>query len=80
MEGAIWLEAAQWTRNPIRFIVLDFSLVPGVGLSSSEALVRIQRWPVSKGVTLVGCGFVMESYITLARRAECRGVLGYQLG
>jgi len=60
------LEAAQWTRNPIRFLVLDFSLVPGVDLSASEALVRIQHLLVSKSVTLVLCGFTMESSIGLA--------------
>jgi SulP family sulfate permease len=60
------LEAAQWTRNPIRFLVLDFSLVPGVDLSASEALVRIQHLLVSRGVTLVLCGFAMESPIGLA--------------
>ena len=60
------LEAAQWTRNPIRFLVLDFSLVPGVDLSASEALVRIQHLLVSKHVTLVLCGFAMESSIALA--------------
>jgi hypothetical protein len=60
------LEAAQWTRNPIRFLVLDFSLVPGVDLSASEALVRIQHLLVYKRVTLVLCGFVMDSPIALA--------------
>jgi len=60
------LEAAQWSRNPIRFLVLDFSLVPGVDLSASEALVRIQHLLVSKRVTLVLCGFAMESSIALA--------------
>ena len=60
------LEAAQWTRNPIRFLVLDFSLVPGVDLSASEALVRIQHLLVSKRVTLVLCGFTMESSVALA--------------
>ena len=68
MEEAIrnLLEAAQWTRNPIRFLILDFSLVPGVDLSASEALVRIQHLLVSKRVTLVLCGFTMESPIGLA--------------
>lgn len=68
MEEAIrhLLEAAQWTRNPIRFLVLDFSLVPGVDLSASEALVRIQHLLVSKRVTLVMCGIAMESSTALA--------------
>ena len=68
VEGAIrqLLETAQWTRNPIRFLVLDFSLVPGVDLSASEAFVRVQRLLMSKCVTLVLCGFAMDSPIGLA--------------
>ena len=68
MEEAIRqsLETAQWTRNPIRFLVLDFSLVPGVDLSASEAFVRVQRLLVSRRVTLVLCGFAMNSPIGLA--------------
>jgi len=68
VEGAIrqLLETAQWKHNPIRFLVLDFSLVPGVDLSASEAFVRVQRLLVSKHVTLVLCGFAMESPISLA--------------
>ena len=60
------LETAQWTRNPIRFLLLDFSLVPGVDLSAAEAFVRVQRSLASKGVTLVLCGFAMDSPIALA--------------
>src|SRR5258706_14335667 len=60
------LETAQWSHNPIRFLVLDFTLVPGVDLSASEAFVRVQRSLASKGVTLVLCGFAMDSPIGLA--------------
>jgi SulP family sulfate permease len=60
------LETTQWTRNPIRFLVLDFSLVPGVDLSAAEAFVRVQRLLVSKCVTFVLCGFAMDSPIGLA--------------
>jgi len=60
------LETVQWTRNPIRFLVLDFTLVPGVDLSASEAFVRVQRLLLTKGVTLVLCGFAMGSPIGLA--------------
>ena len=68
VEGAIrqLLETTQWTRNPIRFLVLDFSLVPGVDLSASEAFVRVQRLLVSKSVTLVLCGFATNSPVGLA--------------
>ena len=60
------LETAQWAHNPIRFLVLDFTLVPGIDLSASEAFVRVQRSLASKGVTLVLCGFAMDSPIGLA--------------
>jgi len=60
------LETAQWRHNPIRFLVLDFTLVPGVDLSAAEAFVRVQRLLASKGVTLVLCGFAMDSPIGLA--------------
>ena len=60
------LETTQWTRNPIRFLVLDFCLVPGVDFSASEAFVRVRRLLVSKSVTLVLSGFAMNSPIGLA--------------
>lgn len=60
------LETAPWTRNPIRFLVLDFTLVPGVDLSASEAFVRVQRLLASKGVTLVLSGFGMDSPVGVA--------------
>jgi SulP family sulfate permease len=60
------LDTAQWTSNPIRFLILDLSLVPGVDLSASEALVRVQHLLVSKHVTLVLCGFAMDSPMALA--------------
>ncbi|KAF9240839.1 sulfate transporter family-domain-containing protein [Melanogaster broomeanus] len=42
--------------QPVRFVVLDFSLVAGVDLSAAEAFVRVQRLLAEKGVVLVFCG------------------------
>lgn len=57
------IEGPSWDHMPIRFLVLDLSLVAGLDMSSSEAFVRIQRLLVAKGVTLVFCGFVADSPI-----------------
>ncbi|KAF7291504.1 Sulfate transporter family protein [Mycena kentingensis (nom. inval.)] len=46
-----------WVHNPIRFLVLDFSLVGGVDMSAAEAFVRVHRLLAAKYVTLVFCGF-----------------------
>lgn len=40
---------------PVRFVVVDFSLVGGVDLSAAEAFVRVQRLLAAKGVVLVFC-------------------------
>ncbi|KAJ7207976.1 sulfate transporter family-domain-containing protein [Mycena pura] len=50
-----------WQRNPVRFLVLDFSLVGGVDMSAAEAFVRVHRLLAAKYVTLVFCGFAAES-------------------
>lgn len=42
--------------HPVRFVVVDFSLVAGVDLSAAEAFVRVQRLLAAKGVVLVFCG------------------------
>ena len=57
------LEAGRWNHNPIRFLVLDLSLVFGVDLSASEAFVRLQRLLAAKNVILVLCGFSMDSSV-----------------
>ncbi|KAF7293231.1 Sulfate transporter family protein [Mycena chlorophos] len=46
-----------WVRNPVRFLVLDFSLVGGIDMSAAEAFVRVHRLLAAKFVTLVFCGF-----------------------
>ncbi|KII84805.1 hypothetical protein PLICRDRAFT_342187 [Plicaturopsis crispa FD-325 SS-3] len=55
------VEGALWQKNPVRFLVLDFSLVAGVDMSAAEALVRVQRLLSAKRVILVFCGFSVDS-------------------
>ena len=57
------VEDSSWRRNPIRFLVLDLSLVYGVDMSAAEAFVRLQRVLSSKMVVLVFCGFRMDSAV-----------------
>lgn len=55
------VEGPAWDRGPIRFLILNLSLVPGVDMSAAEAFVRVQRLLAGKGVILVLCGFTLES-------------------
>jgi len=55
------VEGNSWSQNPIRFLVVDLSLVYGVDMSAAEAFVRLQRLLSSKMVVLVFCGFRMDS-------------------
>jgi len=55
------IEGPSWQNNPVRFLVLDFTLVGGVDMSSAEAFVRIQRFLSAKLVTIVFCGFSADS-------------------
>ncbi|KAF5319323.1 hypothetical protein D9619_008654 [Psilocybe cf. subviscida] len=57
------LEGPYWQEHPIQFLVLDFSLVAGVDMSAAEAFVRIQRLLSGKRVTLVLCGFTVDSLV-----------------
>ncbi|KAJ7153000.1 sulfate transporter family-domain-containing protein [Mycena filopes] len=57
------IDEPSWKRNPVRFLVLDLSLVGGVDMSSAEAFVRLQRLLSAKYVTLVFCGFTAESSV-----------------
>lgn len=50
------LDAASWEANPIRFLILDFSLASGVDFSAAEAFLRIQRLLEVREVVLVLCG------------------------
>ncbi|KAG0696357.1 sulfate transporter family-domain-containing protein [Suillus ampliporus] len=55
------VEDAAWQRNPVRFVVVDLSLVVGVDMSAAEAFVRVQRLLAAKGVVLVFCGVTPDS-------------------
>src|ERR1700761_3823194 len=57
------LDPVSWNTNPIRFLIVDLSLVPGVDVSSAEALVRIQRLLAGKQAFLILCGFGLDSSI-----------------
>lgn len=58
-----------WEQNPIRFLVIDLALVPGLDLSAAEAFVRVQRLLVSKGVIMVFCGQDLSSEVAVALHA-----------
>lgn len=47
----------------MRFLVIDFTLVAGVDMSSAEAFVRIQRLLAARGITMALCGFEPDSSI-----------------
>jgi SulP family sulfate permease len=56
----------QWKKNPIRFLIVDFSLVNGLDFSAAEAFIRIHRLLALKNVYLVLCG---TSYTSDAGKA-----------
>jgi SulP family sulfate permease len=58
----------------VQFLVLDLALVAGVDMSSAEAFVRIQRLLAAKYVTLVFCGFKIDSPV--GKSLRCVDVLG----
>jgi len=57
------IDGPAYHKNPVQFLVLDFTLVAGVDMSSAEALVRVQRLLSSKCITLVLCGFEGDSVV-----------------
>ncbi|GAA5986854.1 hypothetical protein JCM11641_007818 [Rhodosporidiobolus odoratus] len=63
------LDSASWTHNPIRFLVVDFSMASGVDFSAAEAFVRMQRLLDERGVVLVLCGCSAESAVGTALRS-----------
>jgi len=74
------IEGPSWKCNPVRFLVLDLSLVGGVDMSSAEAFVRIQRLLSLKYVTLVFCGFSAESSVGKALQSvDVLGAEGVEL-
>ena len=50
------LDLAKWQHNPIRFLILDFTLVAALDFSSAEAFARVQRLLSAKNVRLILCG------------------------
>jgi sulfate permease, SulP family len=70
------IDAPSWQRNPIRFLVVDLTLVAGVDMSSAEAFVRVQRLLAAKHVTLVFCGFEVNSAV--GKALESVGILDAQ--
>ena len=74
------VDCAVWQENPVRFLILDLSLVAGVDMSAAEAFVRIQRLLAAKQVVLVFCGFAPETPIGRALRSvELLGMQGVEL-
>ncbi|GAA5934246.1 hypothetical protein JCM3775_006948 [Rhodotorula graminis] len=63
------LDAASWSDNPIRFLVVDFSMASGVDFSAAEAFVRMQRLLDERGVVLVLCGCPFDSSVGIALRS-----------
>ncbi|KAH9929173.1 sulfate transporter family-domain-containing protein [Fomitopsis serialis] len=57
------VEGPTWQRSPMRFLILDLTLVPGVDMSAAEAFVRIQRLLASRRIVLVLCGFSLDSNV-----------------
>lgn len=63
------VEPARLRQHPLRFLVIDLSLVAGVDMSAAEAFVRIQRLLYASDVTMVFCGFEPDSSIGHALRS-----------
>lgn len=68
IRGVMHVEGEGWRVNPVRFLVLDMSMVPGVDMSAAEAFVRVYRILEARRVTLVFCGFGRESPVGEALR------------
>ncbi|MCO5599926.1 hypothetical protein L7F22_054033 [Adiantum nelumboides] len=63
------LDIATWQEHPIRFLIVDFSLVYGVDFSAAEAFTRIQRLLQAKDVVLTFCGVTPDSDVGIALRS-----------
>ncbi|GBC04792.1 hypothetical protein RclHR1_05880005 [Rhizophagus clarus] len=64
-----FLTYRQWKKNPIRFLIIDFSLVNGLDFSAAEAFIRIHRLLSVKNVYLVLCGAEYNSEVGKALRS-----------
>lgn len=63
------LDLATWKKNPIRFLIMDVTLVTNMDFSAAEAMTRIHRMLCSKGVHLVFCGLTLDGDVALALRS-----------
>ncbi|KAK7681788.1 hypothetical protein QCA50_015135 [Cerrena zonata] len=57
------VDGPRWQREPMRFLILDIALVPGVDMSAAEAFVRVQRLLNGKQIILVISGLELDSPI-----------------
>jgi len=69
---------SSWLRHPIRFLVLDLTLVYGVDMSAAEAFVRIQRLLAARYVTLVFCGIDADADDNVGRALRSVDVLNME--
>jgi len=51
-----FLNERTFEENPIRYLVLDFTLVPGVDYSAAETFIRLKRLLDAKAIHLILCG------------------------
>lgn len=63
------LDLAEWQKDPISFLILDFSLVSTMDFSAVEAMSRIHRMLNSKHVNLVFCGLSLEGDVAVSLRS-----------
>jgi sulfate permease, SulP family len=51
-----FLEERNFEENPIRYLVMDFTLVPGLDYSAAETFIRMRRLLDAKAIHLILCG------------------------
>jgi SulP family sulfate permease len=51
-----FLEERTFEENPIRYLVMDFTLVSGVDYSAAETFIRMRRLLDAKAIHLILCG------------------------
>ncbi|EIN04492.1 sulfate anion transporter [Punctularia strigosozonata HHB-11173 SS5] len=71
------VDGPAWQRAPVRFLVVDFSLVAGVDMSAAEAFVRVHRVLRAKAVSLCLCGIprgAVETSLASVGLFEAEGV------
>lgn len=58
-----------WKSSPIRFLLLDMTLVTGLDFSAAEAFIRVRRLVQTRRVHLILCGVSPGSEVGLALHA-----------